>query len=388
MKHRVRSSARHRKEVAACLLTAVVSGAGLLGAALPGAALVLAAGVAGTASAQDSDAAARAEAQAVGAAGQAAARGLATDSTEALNVPGFEGTTVPQTGHSASILESSARAALANPDDDGGAVGAFVVSSTLTRPDGDIESSDPEIQRGEAVQGAPTSSAWRADGLASGSVRECGRDLASAQAVGRCGGVNWCVGTDCERVDTPANTGFVRAATQLNMVMEMGTDEFDRQSMRIFSGEWRACPIRFLGGQNCCTDSGVLIEVGLAGCTDGEVELAEAREEGVTHYLGEFCAKRILGICRRRDRAWCVFTSMLGRILHQQARPQLGIDWSGCDGFTVAEIQRIDFDRLNLSEFTATLLDANEAPGVSLPDAGTTGAAVRERIRRYYDNND
>ena len=353
-----------------------------LGAAL------LAAALAGPALGQDSDAAARAEARAVGAAGQAAARGLATDSSEALNVPGFEGTGVPQTGHTASNLESSARAALANPNDDGGAVGSFVAASAAIRPDADIEGSDPEIQRGEAVQAAPGAPAWEASGLASGSVRECGRDLGAAQAAGRCGGVNWCVGADCEHIDTPANTGFVRAATQLNMVMEMGTDEFDRQSMRIFSGQWQACPIRFLGWQNCCTDSGVFIESGLLGCEAHEIELAEARSEGVTHYLGEFCAKRILGICRRRDRAWCVFTSQLGRILHEQARPQLGRSWEDCDGFTVAEIQRIDFDRVNLSEFTDTLLDESEAPGVSLPNAGTTGAAMRERIRRYYRNND
>ena len=357
------------------------------GALALGAALVLATGVGSTTWAQDTEAA-RAEARNVGAAGQATARGLATDSAGALDVPGFEGASVPQTGHGDTNLESSAREALANPHDDGGAVGAFVVSSALARPDAGIGSGDPEIQRGEAVQAAPGAPAWSADGLASGSVRDCGRDLGTAGSAGRCGGVNWCVGADCERVDTPANTGFVRAAAQLNMVMEMGTEEFDRASMRIFSGDWQSCPIRFLGGQNCCTNSGVLIEGGLLGCQPQEIELAEARSEGLTHYLGEFCAKRILGICRRRDRAWCVFTSQLGRILHEQARPQVGRDWEDCDGFTVAEIQRIDFDRVNLSEFTDTLLDENEAPGVSLPDAGTTGAALSERIRQYYRDND
>ena len=172
------------------------------------------------------------------------------------------------------------------------------------------------------------------------------------------------------------------------MVMEMGGDEFDRDNMSIFTGEHRACPIRFLGGQNCCTDSGVFIEVGLAGCTVEERELAEARAAGVTHYLGEYCANRILGICRRRDRAWCVFTSELGRILHEQARPQLGMTWDDCRGFTIAEIQRIDFDRVNLSEFTETLLDTSQAPGISLPDAGSTGAAMRNRIGEYYERND
>ena len=342
----------------------------------------------GAAVAQGSDEAAKAAAQAVGAAGQAAARAVAHDTSQPLNVPGYEGTNLAEADHTASGMETAARRALADPNSAGGAVGRTVVDGTLWRPDVDLSASDPEIRRAETVQESPNSSVWRADGLASGSVRECGADLDDAGRAGRCGGVTYCVGAGCERVDTPANTGFVSAATQLNMVMKMGGDEFDRQNMRIFSGEHRACPVRLLGAQNCCNDSGVLIEIGLADCTAEEIELAEARAAGVTHYLGEYCAKRILGICHRRDRAWCVFTSELGRILHEQARPQLGMNWDDCRGFSIAEIQRIDFDRVDLSEFTDTLLDTSEPPGISLPDAGATHAEMRERIGRYYERND
>ena len=93
--------------------------------------------------------------------------------------------------------------------------------------------------------------------------------------------MTWCVGADCERIDTPANTDFVNAAANLNMVMEMGGGEFDRRNMRIFSGEREFCTIRLLGGQDCCTDSGVFIEAGLLGCQAHEIELAEARAAGV-----------------------------------------------------------------------------------------------------------
>ena len=344
--------------------------------------------VAGTALAQDLDEAAKAAARAVGTAGQAAARAVASDASQPSDVPGYVGTDLAETDHTAEGMNAAAQRALADPNDGGGAVGTFVAQSNLLRPNVEVQRSDPEVQRAEAIEGTPDATAWRANGLASGSVRECGADLDDAGTGGRCGGVTYCVGAGCERVDTAANTAFVPATTQLNMVMEMGGEEFDRGNMRIFSGEHRACPIRFLGGQNCCNDSGVLIQIGLADCTAGEVELAEARAAGVTHYLGEYCAKRILGICRRRDRAWCVFTSQLGRILHEQARPQLGMNWDDCRGFTVAEIQRIDFDRVNLSEFTDTLLDTSRPPGIVLPDAGTTGAAMRERIGEYYERNE
>ena len=382
MKHEIHAGVTARSAPTGWLATAALLSAGLLFASLPSA------GPQGAARGQDSQEAARAAARTVGGAGQAAARGVATDEGQALTVPGFAGTNVSQTGHTDADMEAAARNALADPDSDGGAAARTVIEGSVSRPASPVSDSEPGVRRAEAIQRAPGDAGWRAEGLASGTVRECGRGLTAAQAGGRCGGVTWCVGAECERVDTPVNTGFVDAATNLNMVMEMGGREFDRGNLRIFSGESEFCTIRLLGGQNCCTDSGVFIEAGLLGCEAHEIELAEARAAGVTHYLGEYCAKRILGICRRRDRAWCVFTSELGRILHEQARPQLGIGWGHCDGFTVSQIQSIDFDRVDLSEFTETLLDTGEAPGISLPDAGATGAAMHERIRDLYERND
>ena len=82
-----------------------------------------------------------------------------------------------------------------------------------------------------------------------------------------------------------------------------------------------------------------------------------------------------------------MFGSKLGRILHEQARPQLGLGWQSCRGFTTAELGRIDFDRVDLSEFTENLTDGSRAPGIVLPDAARTGAAMRGRIRGYYGRN-
>ena len=356
-------------------------------AALPMGAVLLGEIPLGAAVAQDSEAA-KAAAQAVGAAGQAAARAVATDATQPLGVPGYAGTGLQQAGLSAGELDGAGRRALADPDDLGGGVGRALAQGELSGPDVSVSSGEPGVRRADRVQSSPNATAWQADGLASGAVSECGRDLDGARSGGTCGGVTYCVGAGCERVDTPANTGFVEAATELNMVMEMGGEEFDRGSLRIFSGEWGICTIRLLGGQNCCTDSGIFIESGLLGCEDHEIELAEARAQGLTHYWGEYCAKRILGFCRRRDRAWCVFTSRLGRILHEQARPQLGIGWDHCDGFTVSQIQSIDFDRVDLSEYTNTLLDPSQPPGIALPNGQATGTRMRERIGDYYERND
>ena len=322
-------------------------------------------------------------ARSLGTVGNAAARAIARDPETTATVPGYAGTDLPEGGIDADALEDGGRARLADPDDPGGAAGRAVVRGATSRPAADMPASDPVALRADRIAASPQSPAHGADGLASGSVAKCGADLGDAQAGGTCGSVRFCVGGDCETVRPESSTGFVNAATRLNMALELGGDEFDRGSLEFFRGQRRACHIRLFGLVNCCSNSGAL--VGLADCSPEEVELAQERNAGNTHYLGQYCSRRTLfGVCIRRSRAWCVFGSKLGRILQQQGRAQLGIPWSDCRGLTVAEIETIDFDGLDLSEFARDLMDASKEPSVSLPDAGDTTGAMRTRIQDFY----
>ena len=322
------------------------------------------------------------EAHAIGQAGTAAAGAIARDASKAATVPGYAGTNLPERNIGADALETEGQARLADPNDPGGQAGRDIVKGTTIRPTVPVTVSDPGVTRGKVVAADPQAPAHGADGLASGAVSDCGAGLREADRGGVCGSVRWCVGTDCDSTEPEANTGFVEATTRLNMAVEMGGEEFDRDSLRIFTGEKRACHIHFGGLANCCKNSGLL--VGLANCSASERELAEERNAGNTHYLGTYCSKRVFGVCIRRSRAWCVFGSKLGRILHQQARPQLGIGWGSCRGFTVAEIERIDFGALDLSEFADNLMDGSMEPAVTLPDAGDTQTLMKDRVRDFY----
>ena len=325
----------------------------------------------------------KAAARAIGNAGNTAARTIARDSSNAAEVPGYAGTNLPERSIGASRLQDEGRARLADPDDPGGAAGRAVIRGTTSRPPESVPASDPLVRRSENIAASPQSPVHGADGLASGSTADCGADLGDAGDGGSCGSVRFCVGAGCETVSPQSNTGFVEATTRLNMAVELGGDEFDRDDMRFFTGQRRACHIKLFGLANCCKNSGLLI--GLGNCSASERELAEERNAGNTHYLGRYCSKRtFFGVCIRRSRAWCVFGSKLGRILQQQGRRQLGIGWSSCRGFTVAEVEGIDFERLDLSEFTQDLMDGSREPAVSLPDSGDTGTAMRTRIRDFY----
>ena len=332
----------------------------------------------GAARAEDPKAAARS----IGNAGTAAARAIARDSSNAATVPGYTGTNLPERNIGANALEEESRVRLADPDDPGGQAGRSVIEGVTVRPDVPVTGSDPGVARGKAVAADPGNAAHGADNLASGSVSDCSAGLRDAQDGGSCGSVRWCVGAGCETVEPEANTGFVEATTRLNMALELGGEEFDRENLRFFAGKRRRCHIHFGGLANCCKNSGLL--VGLANCSASERELAKERNAGNTHYLGRYCSKRVFGVCIRRSRAWCVFGSKLGRILQQQARPQLGIGWGSCRGFTVAEVERIDFASLDLSEFTEDLMDGSREPAVTLPEAGDTQSVMRDRVRDFY----
>ena len=328
----------------------------------------------------------KAAARALGQAGQAAAGAVARDASKAGTVPGYAGTNVPERHLTAAGMEDAARHALVDPDDPGGDAGRTLIGGATVRPDVEVPASDPVVRRGERIAATPQAPAHGAGGLASGGVTDCSAQVADAQRGGSCGGVAWCVGADCESVGARSNTGFVDATARLNMVLELGGEEFDRDDMRFFTGQRRVCRIRWAGLANCCKNSGAL--VGLGNCSAAERELAEERHDGNTRYLGSYCARRtFFGVCTRRERAWCVFGSKLGRILQEQGRSQLGIGWGSCRGLTVAEIERIDFERLDLSEFTANLMDGSMEPSVSLPGAGDTQSLMRSRIRDFYGRN-
>ena len=334
-----------------------------------------------TAHAEDPKAAARA----IGQAGTAAAGAIARDASKAGTVPGYAGTDLPERNLTASGMEDAARARLADPHDPGGKAGRAVIEGTVKRPERPaVAVSDPAVVRGEAIAGDAQNPANGADGLASGGTTDCGSDLEDAGDGGSCGGVRYCVGAGCETVRSQSNTGFVDATSRLNMAIELGGEKFDREDMRFFRGTRRACTIRLFGLANCCQNDGLLEE--LAGCSASERELARERHDGNTHYLGKRCAKKtFFGICIRRERVWCTFGSKLGRILQEQGRKQLDRGWGDCRGFTVAEIEGIDFGSLDLSEFTENMMDGDMEPDVSLPDAADTGAAMRSRVRQFYE---
>ncbi|MBP6952074.1 MAG: conjugal transfer protein TraN [Alphaproteobacteria bacterium] len=139
-------------------------------------------------------------------------------------------------------------------------------------------------------------------------------------------------------------------------------ESYDADSIRIFKGKSRNCTIAFAGFKNCCgNNKGWGVSLKLSGCNGEEKDLAERQKKRLCVSIGTYCATKVAGICLRKKKAHCCFPSKLSRILHEQGRPQLKLGWGKpdhphCQGFTVDQLSRLDFDKLDLSEVFAEII--------------------------------
>ena len=203
-----------------------------------------------------------------------------------------------------------------------------------------------------------------------------------AETVLNCGDRVLCVGGDCFETGYAPNEDFALAASYLGAI-EAAVRDFDVEAMAIFKGQNLKCKKTALGFKNCCKDTGWGLDLGLAQCKESERILGEKRAAGLCHTIGSY--KKGSFLSKRRFESYCCFNSKLGRIIQVQGRPQLGLGWGSaefadCRGLTPDELTRIDFARIDFSEFYADALD--RAGLVDRPGETDLSETVRARILR------
>jgi len=123
---------------------------------------------------------------------------------------------------------------------------------------------------------------------------------------------------------------------------------------------------------------------GILNCEQAEQILAMKNDTRLCHPVGSYCSSRvpIIGVCIETTRSYCCFNSRLARIINEQGRGQVRRGWGApdspdCSGFTIAQLQSLDFARMNLSEFYAEI-----AP--TLPNNPALQNAAQQKINSYY----
>ena len=101
----------------------------------------------------------------------------------------------------------------------------------------------------------------------------------------------------------------------------------------------------------------------MSSCDKQDIITSTMDDSGRCHYMGTYCTKKIKFVgCVQKVKSFCCFNSKLARIVQEQGRPQLatfGADggWGSakhpnCRGFTPEEFQALNFDNIDLSEYT------------------------------------
>jgi conjugal transfer mating pair stabilization protein TraN len=131
----------------------------------------------------------------------------------------------------------------------------------------------------------------------------------------------------------------------------------------------------------------IYIILSMMSCNENEGKLAMKEGAKLCHTIGTWCSScfRVLGVCVscvERTTSKCCFNSMLARIVNEQGRAQIGKGWGGaqsadCSGFTVAQLQSLNFAAMDLSEFYASLVP-------TLPNLATLQGNGASRIPTCY----
>lgn len=185
-----------------------------------------------------------------------------------------------------------------------------------------------------------------------------------------CGGEFFCTDGSCAQAQTGTSKMFGQAVSALAAVAAAGKDvaELNGENVRAFTGVARSCKKFAAGFNNCCKDSGWGQDVGLSSCSSEEKALGKAKDKKLTVYVGEYCSKKVVGVCVEKKRGYCVFDSKLARIVQEQGRRgQLGIGFGrgkspDCRGITVDELQRLDFGVMDFSDFYSDLDAGSNIP--------------------------
>lgn len=131
----------------------------------------------------------------------------------------------------------------------------------------------------------------------------------------------------------------------------------------------------------------IYIVMSMTSCNEEEGKLAMKEGAGLCHSIGTYCSSciRILGhcvSCIEHTTGKCCFNSRLSRIVNEQGRTQAGKGWGSgespdCSGFTIAQLQSLDFAAMDLSEFYASIMP-------NLPNVNAIQSNNAGRISNCY----
>lgn len=167
-----------------------------------------------------------------------------------------------------------------------------------------------------------------------------------------------CIDGNCVDQSYQTNGEMMDSISKLYAVSKMNIK--GDINFQLFAGSAQHCSKKAGGYSNCCSvgGKGWGERVG-AGCSADEKLLMEQRSKNLCVYVGKQ-DKQNVGIKTIVKHHYCCFGSILDKVIQEQGRAQLSGRASGnfgsggrpnCNGLTLAELEKINFDQLDFSEF-------------------------------------
>ncbi len=128
----------------------------------------------------------------------------------------------------------------------------------------------------------------------------------------------------------------------------------------------------------------IMIIMALLACSPPEIKTELKMGANLCHEVGAFCATTTpIGGCTTMHHAQCCFNSVLGKVIQEQGRPQISKVWGSpqtpdCSGFTVDQLQALDFSKMDLSAFMATVV------AQATPDPAALANTVQQNLNNFY----
>lgn len=176
---------------------------------------------------------------------------------------------------------------------------------------------------------------------------------------------------DVTQVETSndANEGFSRLGALAGVAEDAALHQTQTGEPTIFQGDALTCVKHPLGMRDCCTDTGFLD--GLMQCPPDMQVLQRGNVEHRVIALGDYWDD-VFGSKRY---AFCVFPTKLARIIQFQGRQgQLHKSFGtpkhpDCSGLTPEQLEHMDFNQFDLSEFIQDVTNKTSLPADNAGDA-------------------
>lgn len=105
-------------------------------------------------------------------------------------------------------------------------------------------------------------------------------------------------------------------------------------------------------------------------CEEREFELGSKKATKLCTHIGSYCASKSAFGCIEKRESYCCYNSPVGRIITEQAKPQLGMEYGevenpDCGGLTIEDLQHIDWDKIDLTEWIGLMNMTGHYPTIA-----------------------